>query len=286
MSHTPATIPILARVRDAQPAPTAWLCDIWGVLHNGVAAFPDAVAACRAFRQTGGYVLLVSNAPRPAAVVATQLAKLGVPDDAYDSILTSGDVTRDLIVPLLSRPLHHLGPERDRGIFYGLPVTFADIDSASAIVCTGLFDDTRETAADYRARFVTIADRSLPMVCANPDIHVERGGQIVDCAGAVAALYNSMGLEVRYAGKPYPEVYRIALERISAALKRAIEPSDVLAIGDGVNTDIKGASARGIPSVYIASAVHLKSPFSAEAVASLFSTTGFQPTAAMPALVW
>jgi HAD superfamily hydrolase (TIGR01459 family) len=265
----------------------AWLCDIWGVLHNGVAAFPHAVEACRMYRRTGGVVLLVSNAPRPAAAVAQQLLNLGVSDDAYDSILTSGDVTRDLLATLGNSPIHHIGPDRDLGIFDGLAVVLTKLEHASALVCTGLFDDTRETAEDYRGQVLQTAMRyGLPMICANPDIHVERGGKIIACAGAVAAVYANMGGDVQYAGKPHPAVYRAAVDRIASLLGRAVDQSELLAIGDGINTDIKGAAAEGIPSIYVASPVHLKVPFNASSLAALFEPLAFRPTAAIDALRW
>jgi HAD superfamily hydrolase (TIGR01459 family) len=285
MTKPAASIPILARIQDLQPAPAAWLCDIWGVLHNGVVAFPAAVAACRAYRKSGGLVLLVSNAPRPASAVAEGLTKLGVPGDAYDQILTSGDVTREILRTWDSRAVHHIGPERDLGIFDGLDIRFSALAHAEAIICTGLFDDTRETAEDYRARFAQGCARSLPMLCANPDIQVERGGQLIDCAGALAKLYETMGGAVSYAGKPHPAVYATALTRLSSLAGRALSTRDLLAIGDGVNTDIKGAAAQGIRSVYIGSAVHLKVPFSAAPVVELFATCDFKPDAAMAALV-
>lgn len=286
MTRATPAIPIITRIQDLQPAPVAWLCDIWGVLHNGVAAFSAAVDACRAYRRQGGIVVLVSNAPRPAAAVAMQLTKLGVPQDAYDQILTSGDVTRELLVAWKGRAIHHIGPVRDLGIFEALDLKFCGLTDADAIVCTGLFDDTTETAEDYRSRFAIGRQRDLPMLCANPDIHVERGGQLVQCAGALAELYGAMGGTVHYAGKPHPEVYATAIGRISAIAGRPVGRNELLAIGDGVNTDIKGAAAERISSVYIASTVHLKAPFGAASVADLFAARSFAPTAAMPALVW
>jgi HAD superfamily hydrolase (TIGR01459 family) len=149
-----------------------------------------------------------------------------------------------------------------------------------------LFDDTCETAEDYRARFAAGRRRDLPMLCANPDIHVERGPQLIDCAGALAELYAAMGGTVSYAGKPHPEVYATAIKRLSSLAGRALTARDLLAIGDGVNTDIKGAAAHGIRSVYVGSAVHLKVPFSGPAVADLYAARNFRPDAAMTALVW
>jgi HAD superfamily hydrolase (TIGR01459 family) len=285
-SVTPATldIPIVATIGDIKPAPMAWLCDIWGVLHNGVTAFPKAIAACQAYRRSGGLVLLVSNAPRPASAVAEQFVRLSIPRDAYDHILTSGDVARGLLVSLADRPLHHIGPDRDVGLFAGLGVTRVAAHDAEHIVCTGLFDDTRETAEDYRQGFVGMVARGLPMLCANPDLSVDRGGQIIACAGALAALYADLGGVVRYAGKPHPEVYRAALAWVSTRAGRVVSPADVLAIGDGVFTDIQGASAEAIASVYIASSVYLKEPFSSASVARLFAGRDFRPNAAMPEL--
>jgi HAD superfamily hydrolase (TIGR01459 family) len=286
MAEETTGIAVLARIRDVAPRPVAWLCDIWGVLHNGVAAFPAAVEACVAFRATGGVVLLVSNAPRPAEAVALQLLKLGVPAAAYDGILTSGDVTRDLLARWKGHPTYHLGPERDRGIFAGLDLRLGTLTDADVIVCTGLFDDTRETAESYRETLERAARRDIPMVCANPDLYVERGGQIIACAGAVAELYAACGGQVRYAGKPHTEVYTAAVARISAVVGRSVGRGELLAIGDGVNTDIKGAAIEGIPAVYVASAVHLQAPFSTSAVAALFQPLGFWPQAAIEALRW
>jgi HAD superfamily hydrolase (TIGR01459 family) len=279
-----AAIQALNSITEFSPMPAAWLCDIWGVLHNGAEAFPEAVAACRTYRQTGGIVLLVSNAPRPATAVGEQFIRLGIPADAYDGILTSGDVTRGLLATVADKKLLHIGPERDLGLFAGLDLTLVEARQAEVIICTGLFDDTRETAEDYRARFIDWVGRGLPMVCANPDIFVDRGGEIIACAGALAALYGELGGTVRYAGKPYPEVYATALAWLANRAQSHITSDNVLVIGDGVHTDIKGAAQQGIRSVYVASSIYLKEPFSASSVTNLFADLGYSPTAAMPTL--
>jgi HAD superfamily hydrolase (TIGR01459 family) len=268
------------------PRPIAWLCDIWGVLHNGAAAFPEAVAACRAYRHSGGIVLLVSNAPRPSSAVAEQFVRLGIPTDAYDGILTSGDVTRGVLAAMTDRRLTHIGPERDLGLFDGFGLTLVEPSAADTLVCTGLFDDTRETAETYRAQFEGLVLRGLPMICANPDISVDRGGQIIACAGALAALYAELGGVVRYAGKPYPEVYAAALAWLSTEAGKPVVSADVLAIGDGVYTDIQGAAGQGIRSVYVSSSIYLTAPFSAQSVSDLFSRHAFRPDAALAALRW
>ena len=222
----------------------AWLCDIWGVLHNGTAAFPGVPEACAAFRRRGGRILLVSNAPRPAATVGAQLIKLGISDVCYDGILTSGDVTRDLLADDTGQRIYHIGPERDLGLFDGLALERVGASECEAIICTGLFDDTTETPETYRTSLDALARRKRPMLCANPDITVDRGGQIIYCAGAMAKLYRSSAARWRMpASRTAPSTR--PLERASAAMAgRNIDDTRILAIGDGIYTDIKGAAAR------------------------------------------
>jgi HAD superfamily hydrolase (TIGR01459 family) len=278
--------PILARLRDLAPPSRAWICDIWGVLHNGVAAYPAAVAACRDFRRQGGRIILVSNAPRPSAGVVAQLATLGIGPDAYDAVLTSGDVARDMLDAWTAIPTLHIGPPRDLPLFDGKDIPRVEARDAQAILCSGLYDDTTETPETYRALLTGLAARNLPMLCANPDLKVDRGGRIIYCGGAVAALYAELGGQVTYAGKPHPAIYAKARALIADAARTEIPDREILAIGDGVLTDIPGGLAAGLPTLYIASAIHLDGALTEDAIVSLFPDAAARPTAAMAELAY
>lgn len=266
----------------------AWLTDIWGVMHNGVAPFEPAVAACEAFREAGGTVVLLSNAPRPAASVAQQLYKIGVRRSAWDMIISSGDATRILLARGEPLPTFHLGPDRDLPIYEGLDLKLSDETEARRIVCTGLFDDETETPDDYTPLLTRFAAHGCAMICANPDLTVERGGKLVYCAGAIAAAYEEMGGPVVYAGKPHKPIYDMAVEQIAAHRRRPVELARVLAIGDGVRTDILGAARAGIASVYIASGVHMPagSTLDATVLDHLFPEADVRPVSAMSQLAW
>ena len=227
MTVAAAEIPVLASIRDLGSRYRAWLVDIWGVMHNGHRAFESAVAATRAFRAQGGIVVLLSNSPRPSPSVQDQLRRLGVPDDAYDATVTSGDLTRHELAKHRGSTVFHLGPERDLPIFEGLDVKRGHPEDAELVVCSGLFDDDTETPEDYADLLSALAARQLPMICANPDHMVERGDRLVWCAGALASLYEQQGGPVIYAGKPYAPIYRLALETINklAASRSAAERS-------------------------------------------------------------
>ncbi len=278
-------IPILSAITDVEGSYKAWLVDVWGVMHNGVEAFRDAVNACARFRASGGFVVLLTNAPRPAPSVVTQLTKLGVMPAAYDAVLTSGDVTRGLISAWKHLKLFHIGPERDLPLFADLVETFASEDEAEVIVCTGLFDDERETPDDYAERFRAFKARNAAMLCANPDLKVERGSRIIPCAGAMAAAYESIGGDVVYAGKPHGPIYELARDVVARGIGSPVDDGNILCIGDGVLTDIKGASDAGLSSVYIASAIHLApGALTNAAVAETFSEFSKPPIAALRAL--
>ena len=283
---TPAAIPILSSIAELSSGCDAWIVDIWGVMHNGARAFDAAGEACRKFRAGGGIVMLLSNAPRPFSAVVGHMTALGVDPAACDGGVTSGDATRGLIEGWAGRPLLHIGPERDKGLFTDLDVTLVPAEEAQAIVCSGLWDDTRETPADYAALFERLAARRVPMICANPDLMVERGDKLVHCAGALAAAYAEKGGEVVYAGKPHLPIYErtfVAIDRIAGT---HVPSERILAIGDGVDTDLLGAHRAGLRSVFIASAVHLPGGLEERALAELFSSRPFRPVAALPALVW
>ena len=209
------------------------LSDVWGVVHNGVAATPEACDALARFRAKGGTVVLITNAPRPGEVVARfTLDRLGVPRAAYDGIISSGDVTHALIAARAGERVLHIGPERDLPIFDGLDAPIAPLENADYAVCSGLADDTVETPQDYLDLIERMRARSLPMICANPDVVVERGDKLVYCAGAIADLYAEIGGEVIYAGKPYRPIYDQAMAIARTARGGAVEHRRVLAIGD------------------------------------------------------
>lgn len=285
-SSKQSAVPIITSIEPLLDGIEAWICDIWGVVHNGLAAFPSAVDACVRFRQRGGTVLLLTNAPRPAPAIEEQLAKLQVPKAAYDAVLTSGDLTLQLIAERRHEPLTHLGPDRDRGLFAGQQLTMVGLDDARTIVCSGLHDDERDTAEDYRARLIGPARRNVPMICANPDVTVARGNRVIPCAGALAAVYESLGGNVIYAGKPYLPVYDRAFEMIAEARGRPVAKAATLGIGDGINTDIRGALTAGIQAVLVASPVHLPEPLSPASLAHALEPLPGRPAAAMSALAW
>jgi HAD superfamily hydrolase (TIGR01459 family) len=279
-------IPILASIRDLAGSTEAWIVDIWGVMHNGARAFEAAGEACAKFRQAGGSVLLLSNAPRPFTAVVSQLDGFGVARTAYDAGVTSGDVTRAMIASWQGRAVLHIGPARDRGLFEGFNIDFTDALGAEVIVCSGLFDDTKETPQDYAELFAGLVARRVPMICANPDLMVERGDTLVYCAGALAAEYAALGGEVSYAGKPHWPVYERALATINGLKGRPVAKDKVLAIGDGIETDLRGAHLAGLRSVFIASAIHAPQGLNPAMLAQLFQSLPFAPVAALPALAW
>jgi len=268
------------------------LCDVWGVVHNGVAAFPETCDALARFRADGGCVILITNAPRPGAAVQRMLDRLGVPHDAYDAIMSSGDVTRGIVEARLDESVFHLGPPRDLSIFTGLDVRFASAEAADYVVCTGLFDDSSETPEDYGDMLSVMRARSLFMVCANPDIVVERGDELVYCAGALADTYAALGGAVLYCGKPHPPIYQAALDKAAAFRGGELPALDrVLAIGDSVRTDLKGAAAFGLDCLFVISGIHAEDFGGREApdvsgLDAMLEAAGVAPKAVTRRLVW
>ena len=230
------------------------LCDVWGVIHNGVNPFQLSVEALKAARQRGQTVVLITNSPRPAAGVIRQFDTIGVDPESWDDIVTSGDVTRQLVKEGPKR-IYFLGPERDSALVEGLDVELVEPDAAQAVLCTGLFDDETEQAEDYRSMLESFRARDLPFICANPDRMVERGDRLVPCAGALADLYVELGGETRIAGKPHAPIYREAMAR-ARAIRGSADQARALAIGDGVHTDIRGALDNGFEAVFIARGIH------------------------------
>jgi HAD superfamily hydrolase (TIGR01459 family) len=287
---TPGSAAIGAHFSEIAAGYDVVLSDVWGVIHNGVEHFPEACDALMRFRAGGGRVILITNSPRPSEQVVRQLARLHVPAETYDGLVSSGDVTRGVIRARRGQTLYHMGPERDVSVFDGVAAAFAPLESADYVVCTGLFDDERETPDDYRERLEAMRARNQFMVCGNPDVVVERGEQMLYCAGALADLYATMGGEVLYAGKPYRPIYDLAM-RLAKEAGATADGARVLAIGDSVRTDLKGAHAFGIDCVFITAGIHAEEFGGREkpdpaALAKIFAAAGELPKAVMRRLVW
>jgi len=250
------TLKFAERLRDLVDGVDVLLSDIWGVVHNGLVAFPEACEALHSFREQGGTVILITNAPRPADSVQRQLHKLGVADETYDAIVSSGDLTRHFVADHPGQKMFWLGPERDNAIYRGLDAVPAPLEEADYIVCTGLFDDETESAENYRAMMLQARERRLTLVCANPDIVVERGDRLIYCAGAIAELYLELGGEVIFYGKPHRPIYERAIALAAERRGRAVQLGRVLAIGDSVRTDLAGAHGFGIDCLFVTRGIH------------------------------
>jgi len=236
----------------------ALFVDLWGCMHNGVDAFPEAVAAMQTYREGGGTVVLVTNSPKPRKGVEAQLAQFGVPQDAYDAIATSGDSARAAMFRgMVGQKVWFMGePARDEGFFEPLeviedPVDIerVDLKEAEGIVCCGPFDPLADPEVN-RPEFLYAKQKGLKLLCANPDIIVDRGDVREWCAGALARLYTEMGGESLYFGKPHPPIYDLAYRRL-AALTSNVDRSRILCIGDGVHTDVMGAQGEDLDSLFI-----------------------------------
>jgi HAD superfamily hydrolase (TIGR01459 family) len=262
----------------------ALICDIWGVVHNGRAAFPAAVQALARFRQERGPVVLLTNAPRTAASVAEQFDAIGVPHDCYDTIITSGGAARADIEARAAGGavrLYYIGPERDAAVFEGLDVKRTGIEDAQIALCTGLVDDLTETPEQYAAILAAMRARNLPMICANPDLKVHRGPLLCWCAGALARDYEKIGGAVIYYGKPRLPIYELARTATGGAKR-------ILAIGDGLVTDIRGANAAGLDVLFIADGLHGEEvePYTEAHLTKLFASERVHACAATRALQW
>jgi HAD superfamily hydrolase (TIGR01459 family) len=232
------------------------LCDAWGVLHNGIRAYPAAVDALIRARDAGLTVFVLTNAPRPKAEVMKQFERFGVDHRAFDDIVTSGDAAREYLAARPGTNAFFVGAERDRAVFDGIGISLTGEDEAALIACTGLFDDTLETPEDYAERMKGWVARGLPLVCANPDKVVERGDKIVWCAGALAEKYASLGGETIILGKPHAPIYATAMRRFAEFAGGAVDPATVLAIGDAVETDLRGANDAGLDVLFVTAGIH------------------------------
>jgi HAD superfamily hydrolase (TIGR01459 family) len=288
---TPALPPLIPHFSALASDYDVLLSDVWGVVHNGITAFAPACDTLMRARARGATVIFITNAPRQSEVVARQLDKLHVPREAYDGIVSSGDVTRGALEQHAGQSMFHIGPERDRSIYAGLNLHFASLEQADFVICSGLDDDDTETPDDYRDRLELMLKRKLFMVCGNPDVVVERGDRLVYCAGSIADLYATLGGEVLYAGKPYRPIYDLALAKAEAAAGRKVPLKRVLAIGDSVRTDLKGARTAGIDFLFVTSGIHAEELGGRErpdskALSGVFAAAGEMPKAVMRQLVW
>ena len=267
---------------------TAILCDVWGVVHNGEWHFPEAAEALAKARAQNVPVVLITNSPRRSADVVAQMNVIGVPAGAYDRVVTSGDVTRDLIAEG-PRKIFHIGPERDFNLYDGLGVELVEEFEASGVVCTGLFDDEVEKPADYAELLQRLRARNLPFICANPDILVERGERTIWCAGALARDYAQLGGRTLIAGKPFAPIYDLAMKEVAGLLGHAVERNRVLAIGDGMMTDVKGGADNGFDVLYVSGGIHARDYGEAlrpdpERLAAFLARHGYRPVAVIPRL--
>jgi HAD superfamily hydrolase (TIGR01459 family) len=276
------------KLRDLVAGVDVVLSDIWGVVHNGLVAFPEACEALQNFRKRGGTVILITNAPRPADSVQRQLHKFGIADETYDAIVTSGDLTRQFVADHPGRKLFWIGQERHNSVHRGLDPVLAPLQDADYIVCTGLFDDETESAEDYRAMMLEARERQLPLICANPDIVVERGDRLIYCAGAVAELYLELGGEVIFYGKPHRPIYERAIELAAERQSHPIALNRVLAIGDSVRTDLAGAHGFGIDCLFVTRGIHAEEFEGIDQLdpASVKELFGHPPKALMRELRW
>jgi HAD superfamily hydrolase (TIGR01459 family) len=264
------------------------LSDIWGVVHNGLESFPEACEALHTYRQRGGTVILITNAPRPADSVQRQLRKLGVADEAYDAIVSSGDLTRSFVADHPGKKIFWIGPERDSSIHRGLDAVMAPLEQADYIICTGLFDDETESAEDYRDMMLLAREHKLPLICANPDIVVERGDRLIYCAGAIAELYRELGGEAIFYGKPHRPIYERAMALAAERRGRPTSLDRVLAIGDSVRTDLTGALGFGIDCLFLTRGIHSEEFEGIDQLdpASVKELFGHPPRALMRELRW
>ncbi len=266
------------------------LCDVWGVLHNGRAVYEAAAEALSFYRDQGGRVILLTNSPRPRDKVIEQLNELGVNPGVYDEVVTSGDATRDLIRKV-EGPIFHIGPERDLPLFEGLNIELVAETDCAAIVCTGLFDERAQMPEDYRQRFEAHVENNIPLLCANPDIVVHHGDELLWCAGSLANLYAEMGGSTQVAGKPHKPIYDLSMAKFSEITGAQANRKGIIAIGDGMPTDVAGAQNNGFDLLYISAGIHyadyglIDNPDEA-ALEKFLASHGATPKVWMPRLIW
>jgi len=284
-------LPSISGLADLTGRYDAVLSDVWGVVHNGVAAFPSAVDALVQFRKAGGKVIFITNAPRPSGPLIAMLDRLGVGRESYDAIVSSGDATRVMIGKYSGRAIHHVGPPtEDDALYEGLNVRRAGPEEAEVVVVTDL-DTDDDTPEMYRERARLWLARKLPMICANPDRVVEHGDKIIYCGGALGDLYAAMGGMVLMAGKPYRPIYEEAFRLAEVAAGKPLDRSRVLAIGDSVRTDATGAAQFGLDLLFVTGSIHAAELDAfgkpdPQAIADLVAPSGARLAGFLPRLSW
>lgn len=254
-SHDPQKLKGISEISDKFDV---YFIDLWGVIHNGVQCYPEALKVLEKLKEQNKKIVLISNAPRPAAVVKVFLETIGLKSSCYDFLVTSGDITREYISLNSSKKnFYHLGPTRDIDLFKDLNVTLTSKEECEEIICTGLVSDEEEKLQDYKTLLDFFLNKKIPLICANPDEVVARGEKIVFCAGALANQYKQEGGMVRYFGKPYSEIYSFALKKIRAHKDfKDKKEINTLVIGDNIKTDIKGANLSNLDSVLILNGIY------------------------------
>ena len=236
----------------------AVFCDIWGVIHNGRQHFPPAYEALKRFKAERGPVILISNSPRPNDNLTGQLASLGIMGDGFSAVVSSGDATREYLKKFApSGPAWRIGDPREQALYDGIDIDLGGTpETATFISCTSPYDDENDKLDRYEADFALAAQRRLVMICANPDKVVQRGDKIIMCAGSLADLYASLGGEVIMAGKPYAPIYEMCYAALEKIIGKPHDKRRILAIGDGLPTDVLGANGQGLDLVFIAAGIH------------------------------
>ncbi|MEM0930694.1 MAG: TIGR01459 family HAD-type hydrolase [Pseudomonadota bacterium] len=281
---------IIAGLGDIAADYDALLCDAWGVIHNGRELYPGAAEALTSFKAQCGPVIVLTNAPRLSNVIPAQLDRLGLPRRAYDGVVTSGDATREAVHQLADKKFYRIGPDKDDGLFEAIDVTMTSFEDAEAIFCSGPNNDTHETPEDYRSLLTEAVARDMPMICANPDIVVKFGDQLIYCAGALGQLHEELGGKVILGGKPYAPIYELARTQMAAIKGEA--PKRVLVIGDGLDTDIRGANNQDYDVVFVAAGIFAEASrgddgrLSPNRLEAALSERGVHAQYAMEELAW
>lgn len=271
-------LPFLARYQ-------ALICDVWGVLHDGVTAYPESNATLTRYREQGGKVVLLSNSPQVWWQIEALLERLKVQRSVYDRLVTSGDLTILAVRELDVKRVYHIGPERHAPLYEGQPYARTSFDQAEAIVCTGFYNDNTEELESYMPILQKATAAGLPFVCGCPDMVVDIGGSLVLCAGAIAERYEGLGGQVIWAGKPKPMAYKAAQKQIDALNGAPVPKSNILAVGDAVETDMRGAQDYGIDRLFIVQGIHREAAapdgkIDSAALEEIFTASGVSANAA------